>query len=100
MLTDQEIIDNVTEGIHKSAGSFYSYLWWRDEREVTLFFNRVLVRYTRWLERAEHKAEIDALGQRYSDSEEILDREAAWEVKCLQDEITHWKSKYYEQGEL
>ena len=91
-MTDKEIIDRVFRRCFDS-----DYLIGEKERYGS-WCNRVLVRYTRWIERAKCEVELTALDERWSKSEDYSTREAALEIKGLQDEISHWKYEYYGLG--
>jgi len=91
-MNDQELIDNVEYRLRRNDYLKGLRYFQKD------YAAKVLVRYTRWIEKAKCGVELDALDERWSKSEDYSTREAALEIKGLQDEISHWKYEYYGIG--
>jgi len=87
MLNDREITNKVNEKRFKlhtrDAVLAFDFSW-----------DKVLVRYTRWIEIAKMDIECKACIQRQEDAESQLANTASHEIQELESQIYHWKSMY------
>ena len=88
-MTDRAIIDKVTSRVPEWYKPIMEQTW----KIVTNYRIKVLVRYTRWIERAKCEVVLDALNKRWEESEHFLEREAGYEIRGLKEEVNDLRSQ-------